>query len=130
MTDYQKNKVLNSLLILSSFIGYLEWVKDKKLFLFQLELEIISKVFSDPASVLHPLIILPFAGQLILLITLIQRKPNKVLILIGIAGLGILLGLMFVIGLMSLNFKILFSTFPFLMFAILTIRYHTKKTNP
>ncbi len=124
-----KSKILNFLLILTSLIGFLEWGKDGKQFLFQVEAEIISKLFTDPISIIHPLTILPLAGQLILLITLFQKKPNKVLTFISIGGLGILLGLMFAIGLIDLNFKILFSTIPFLVIAFLTIRYHRKRKN-
>lgn len=112
--------------MLTSLIGFLEWGKDNKQFLFQAEGEIVSKLFTDPVSVIHPFTMLPLAGQLLLLITLYQKKPNKIMIFIGIGGLGVLLGLMFVIGLISLNFKILLSTIPFLIISFLTIRYQRK----
>ena len=124
-----KSKVLNFLLILTSVIGFLEWGKDRKLFLFQAEAEIISKLFTDPVSVIHPFTLLPLVGQIILLTTLFQKKPNKVLTFISIGGLGVLLGVMFVIGLISLKLKILFSTIPFLVIAFLTIRYHRRRKN-
>ena len=130
MTDNLKSKLLNLLLILTSLIGYLEWGKDYKLFLFQVEAEIISKLFINPVSVIHPFTILPLTGQLVLLVTLFQKKPNKVLTFIGIGGLGVLLGLMFVIGLIALKFKILFSTIPFLVIAFLTIRYYSRLRKP
>ncbi len=123
LTDYAKGRVLIFLLILSSLIGFLEWGKESKRFLFQIEGEIISKLFIDPVSVLHPFTVLPLAGQLLLVITLFQKKPNKIMTLIGIGGIGVLLGLMFVIGVISLNLKILFSTIPFLVLSLLTIRY-------
>ena len=130
MTDYWKSKLLNLLLILTSLIGFLEWGKGYKLFLFQVEAEIISKLFINPVSVIHPFTILPLTGQLVLLVTLFQKKPNKVLTFIGIGGLGVLLGLMFVIGLIALKFKILFSTIPFLVIAFLTIRYYSRLRKP
>lgn len=123
LTDYAKGRVLIFLLILSSLIGFLEWGKESKRFLFQIEGEIISKLFIDPVSVLHPFTVLPLAGQLLLVIRLFQKKPNKIMTLIGIGGIGVLLGLMFVIGVISLNLKILFSTIPFLVLSLLTIRY-------
>ncbi len=122
-----KSKILNLLLILTSLTGYLEWGKDNKLFLFQMEAEVISKLFTDPLSVLHPLILLPLFGQVMLLITLFQHKPNKRLTYIAIGGLGALLGLMFVIGILNFNLKILFSTFPFIILAVLTIRNNRRK---
>jgi hypothetical protein len=124
-----KPKILNILLVLTSLLGYLEWGRDNKQFLFQAEAEIISKLFNDPNSVLHPFIILPLAGQILLLITLFQKSPNKIVTFIGIAGIGLLLGLMFVIGLISVNIKILSSTLPFLIIAVVTIRHHLKTTS-
>lgn len=119
-----KSKILNFLLVLSSLAGYLEWGKDNKMFLFQAEAEIVSKLTNDPLSVLHPFTVLPFVGQILLLITLFQKKPGRILTYVGIGGIGILLALMFVIGLISLNVKILASTIPFLVLAFVTIRHH------
>ncbi|MBK8192733.1 MAG: hypothetical protein IPK76_05895 [Lewinellaceae bacterium] len=122
-----KSKILNALLILSSLVGYLEWGKDNKLFLFQAEAEIISKLIDNPLSVLHPFTVLPFVGQILLLITLFQQKPGRILTYVGIGGIGILLALMFVIGLITLNVKVLASTIPFLVLAFVTIRHHRAK---
>lgn len=121
-----KSKGLNVLLILTSLIGYLEWGKNNKSFLFQAEVEIISKLFTDPLSVLHPFTFLPLIGQLILVFTLFQKSPNRFLTFVGMIGIGILLMLMFAIGAMTLNFYIVLSTVPFLMVSVLTVRYHLK----
>lgn len=124
-----KSKILNFLLVLTSLIGYLEWGEKQKLFLFQAEYEILSKLFKDPFSVLHPFTIIPLAGQSLLLSTLFQKIPNKAITYISIAGIGLLFGLMFIVGLISLKFKILFSTLPFITMAIITIRFHKKLKN-
>ena len=121
-----KSRLLNALLVISSLFGYLEWGQNNKMFLFQAEAEIVSKLFNHFASVMHPFTMLPLLGQVILLITLFQKRPNKKLTYIGIGGIGILLTLMFVIGCISFNFKILFSTIPFLTLGFFTIRYHWK----
>jgi len=126
-----KGKILTSLLIVSSLFGYLEWGQNNHMLLFQAEAEIITKLFTDPLSALHPFTVLPLLGQVLLLITLFQKRQSKILTYIGIGGIGILLALMFLIGCMELNFKILFSTVPFLVLAFLTIRYHRKtKVSP
>ncbi|HYV92049.1 MAG TPA: hypothetical protein VE978_09715 [Chitinophagales bacterium] len=122
-----KSKILNLLLILTSLFGFLEWGKGNKQFLFQLEKEIILKIFSEPASVIHPFTILPLTGQLLLLITLFQRNPGRILTYAGIGGIGVLLLMMFVIGLLSLDFKILLSTIPFLVIAVFTVIHHRRK---
>ena len=123
-----KSKILNLLLILTSLIGFLEWGKNNKLFLFQAEAEIISKLFTDPISVIHPFTIFPLVGQILLLFTLFQKKPNRMVTFISIGAIGILLSFMFVIGLISLNYKILLSTIPFLVIAFLTIKHYRNKS--
>lgn len=117
-----KQKILNSALIVTSLLGYLEWGKDNHSFLFQTEAVVFSKLFTEPASVLHPFVIFPMLGQIILIITLFQKTPSKLLTYSSIAGLGLLLGLMFAIGVMSFNYKIIISTLPFLIFSFLAIR--------
>ncbi len=121
-----KNKILNFLLIITSLIGYLEWSGDSHTFLFQGEAEIVYKLFTNPASVIHPFILFPLIGQILLLITLFQKSPSKILTYVSIVGLGLLLGFMFIIGIISLNFKIIISTIPFLIVAILTIQNFKK----
>jgi len=127
MNDTTKSKVFNLLLIVSSMLGYLEWGKGHQMFLFQAESEIFAKLFNQPGSVLHPFILFPFLGQLLLIITLFQKKPGKILTFTGIAGIGLLVGLMFVIGCLGLRFNILLSTLPYLFLAVLTIRHHLNR---
>ncbi len=121
-----KSKTLNFLLIIFSLIGYLEWSGNQHIFLFEAEIEIFSKLFTSPISVLHPFIILPIISQFLLLFTLFQKKPSKKLTYISIFGLGILLGFMLFIGLISLNYKIALSTIPFIVVSIITMLHHRK----
>ena len=121
-----KSKFFNFLIIITSLLGYLEWSGNHHSFLFQIESELISKLFIDPISVLHPFTVLPLIGQVILIITLFQRTPSKIMTYISIGGLGILLLLMFFIGLMNLNYKIIISTIPFLVVSVLAIRHYRK----
>lgn len=116
------SKILNTLLVLSSLIGYLEWSGNNHLFIVEAEREIILKLFTDPNSIIHPLIILPIGGQILLLLTLFQKKPNKIMTYISIAMLGCLLYLMLFIGIFSFNYKIIISTLPFLFISIAIVR--------
>ena len=116
-----KLRMLNLMILLSSFFGYLEWGKNQKLFLFQAEFDILKKIFSDLNSVLHPLIILPLIAQLILLVTLFQKYPSIKLIWIGIIGLAILFLFMFFVGCISMNLKIVLSTLPFIILSLIFI---------
>lgn len=122
-----KGKILNFLLVITSMFGYLEWGKDNHSFLFQTEAEIASKLFSDPGSALHPFVVLPLIGQLLLFVTLFQSKPSKRLTFIGMAGLALLLVFIFAIGLMSFNLKMALSALPFIVVAVLTIKHHKRR---
>lgn len=82
----------------------------------------LSKIFNDPFSVAHPFTVLPILGQIILVITLFQKPPSKTLIYISIGRLEILLLFMFIIGLMSFNYKIVLSVIPFIVVSILTVK--------
>lgn len=108
-----KSKILNLLLIVTSLFGYLEWGGNNSILLFQAEADIISKLFTDPTSVIHPFILLPLVGQILLLVSVFQNKPSHLLTYIGIACLALLLGFMFVIGILSLNYKIIFQLYHF-----------------
>jgi uncharacterized protein YacL len=121
-----KSKILNSLLLITSLFGYLEWSGQNHSFLFQVEADIFSKLFTDPLSILHPLTILPMLGQLLLVVTLFQKTQNKTLTFVSMGCLGILLGLVLVIGLMSLNYKIIFSTIPFIATCVIAIKHYRK----
>ena len=92
------------------------------MFMFQMEAEIFGKLISDPGSVLHPLVLLPLFGQLLLIITLFQARPGKWLTYAGISCIGLLLGFMFVVGLLGFYYKIYLSTLPFIILAIFAIR--------
>ena len=116
-----KRKILNGLAVLTSLVGYLEWGGGNSSFLFQAEWEVLGKFVNDPVAAAHPFTLLPLLGQVLLLVTLFQREPNRWLTYIGIACLSLLLVFMFLIGLLSLNFKILLSTIPFIVTAVLAI---------
>ncbi|MBI3218195.1 MAG: hypothetical protein HYZ44_01655 [Bacteroidetes bacterium] len=122
----RKLKILNGLLILTSLVGYLEWGKGNHQFLAEAEFEVVSKLIADPLSVWHPFTLLPMVGQILLLLTLFQSTPSRMISTVGIACLGVLLVFMFAIGLLGLHFKIVASTLPFLTLAALAIRGHWK----
>ena len=119
-----KAKLLNSGLIITSCIGYLEWGNDMSMFLIQGEIEVITKAFSNISALAHPFIILPLLGQLFLLITLFQKVPNKIVTYTGMFCIAVLLAFIFLIGAISFHYKIALSTVPFFFFVFLTIRHY------
>jgi len=124
--SHMKSKLFNALLLLSSLVGYLEWGQNRKMFLYQLEIEIFSKFMKDSVSIIHPFILLPFLGQLLLLFTLFQKNPGKTLTYIGMGGIGILLALLFLVGCLNRNPYIFFSTIPFFAISYFIIRHNRK----
>jgi hypothetical protein len=50
----------------------------------------------------------------LVLVTLFQRTPSRKLTTVGILLMGVLLGLIAIIGIISLNWRIALSTAPFL----------------
>ena len=121
-----KSKLLNFLLITFSLFVYLEWSGNHHIFLFEAEIEIFSKLFTSPKSVIHPFIVLPLMAQFLLLFTLLQKTPSKKLTYIGVFGLSLLFYFILLIGLISINYKIVISTIPFVFLSIITILHHRK----
>lgn len=113
-------KIYTALLILTSLLGYLEWGTDHKMFLFEMETDILQKGWSEPTSVLHPFVIIPLAGQLMLLITLFQKIPSKKLIWIGMIAIGLLFLFLLYIGIAGKNWQIALCALPFLGISVLT----------
>ncbi len=70
-------KLLNILLILTSLIGYLEWGKGNTAFLGYVEYELIFKGNRSTDSFLHPFVIVPLLGQVLLLFLSTYRKPKS-----------------------------------------------------
>ncbi|WP_026711308.1 hypothetical protein [Flavobacterium filum] len=116
-------KQFNILLFITSFFGYLEWGKDNHSFIFEVEWEVIAKVFSNPLAIVHPFILLPLLGQMLIFITLFQSIPSKKLTYIGIACMSILFGMMTIVGLLSLKWTILLSTLPFWIIVVMIFRF-------
>lgn len=116
------SKLINAGLIITVLFCYLEWgANNMHAFLFQIEYEIFQT--SDKAGTFtHPAVIVPLIGQLLLLITLFQKKPSRVLSTIGLIMLAALVLLVLLVGLLSLNWKIIVSTSPFLVVAFFYFR--------
>ena len=115
-----KTKILLLLLLISSLFGYLEWGGGNHIFLFDAEATLFYKLFTSPTKVIHPLIILPLVGQFLLFLSIFKKTPNRKVVYWGMASIGVLIGFMFFVGIISLNLKIIGSTLPFIIIAFLT----------
>ena len=120
-----RKKIKNALAVLTSLFGYLEWGGGNSMFLFQGEWEVLRRLATDPLSAAHPFTLIPLLGQVLLIATLFQKEPSRWLTYAGLACIGLLLLMVTFIGVIGLNYKMLFSTLPFIVaatFAIMELR--------
>lgn len=123
-----KNKrIINSLVIITFLIGYLEWGTDNSAFIFQAAWALVTSIPNDWQGLLNPFVLFPFAGIIFLLTTLFQVFPNRKLSLIGLACLAVLIVFLLFIGIISLNIRIVLSVLPFLVFSTLSLQVNWRK---
>lgn len=125
--DPNMKRLLNIFLLISFLFGYMEWGKGYNEFVFQAEADIFSKSLNNLSSLLHPLILLPLAGQLILIYTAFLKQPPRFLSFLALACLSTIMLFIFFIGLLAPNFRILASTIPFMVTGALILKYNWKK---
>ena len=120
-------KLLHLLVIIASLIGYLEWGNKQHLFIFQAEAQIFYSLLKHPSSVFHPLVVLPFLGQLLLATNMFKPNPKSIVSILGVCCIAILFLLLLLAGLLSKNYKIIMFTIPFFISAYLLLRSCKKK---
>ena len=79
------------------------------------------KYFKNPIATLHPLTIIPLIGQILLLIMFFKKLIQQCFYT-SLGCLGILIGFYPLVGIFSLNFKIIGSTIPFIICSIWSIK--------
>jgi hypothetical protein len=120
-----QQRILPIAIFLAFLFCYLEWAGGNSGFIFQLEYDAFSRGM-DKSSFMHPLIILPLVGQIMLFISIILLKRKA--ILVGILLLSVLVVVIFLVGLLAFNLKIILSALPFLVLSALYIsRYRKEK---
>lgn len=117
-------RIANVLLLVSSLICYLEWGGGNSGFLFQTEYAVFIKRSSD--SFLHPFVLIPLIGQILLIASTLKKQPSKLLTLIGLSMIGLLVLMVLFVGLLSMNAKIVGSTIPFILISVFFIRSYRK----
>lgn len=122
-----RNKILQLLILLSSFIVYLSWGKDQSKHIYEIEWDILKRIFTDIKSVFHPFVLLPLLGQVILFVTLFQKKINNKLVLFAIILLSILILFILFIGILQKDIKIISFALPFTLLSAHRIFFFRKK---
>jgi len=115
--ELSMSRLINLALLLSFLVCYLEWGGNQSAFLFEIEYSLLTGS-KDYHTFIHPLIFLPFIGQLILLHSLFRKEGGKRVTLIGWMLLSLLVVLILVVGLLTLDPKIIVSTLPFVLVSI------------
>lgn len=106
----------------------MEWPADHHIFIYQVEADLLWKR-EHPSDFFHPLIIIYFLGQLLLLVTIFQKTPGKKLTYAAIACLSCIMLLLLFIGLLGLKLKMILCSLPFVLTAVITIvNYKRQKT--
>ena len=118
-----KLKVLILLAVLSSFLGYLQWGKNQHSFVFENEFELLSKLPGNASTFTHPFVLLPFLGQLILILTLFKKKPHSFIIYIALGSIGILYLMILFVGFMGAGVLTALSAIPFLVISFIIVRF-------
>jgi len=113
-----KLRLINILLLTGLSICYLEWGKDQSGFLLGMEYEIFTGSHHSLQSFTHPFILLPLAGQLMLLCNICLRRPRKWLTIAGILLPGLLVLMILLVGMLAKSPEIIASTLLFLSTAV------------
>ncbi len=117
-TDRQVRS-LGAALVLTSGMAYLRWGGgSQSAFLFEMEGTILEKLTTAPQSVLHPFVILPLSGQLLLIGNTLLPRPRPGILLAGMALLGSLLSFILFAGILGQDPAVAGSCIPFLTVAV------------
>ena len=122
-------RIYTVLLLLTSLAGFMEWGTGSSAFLFETEMFVLSKMFTDFFSVLHPLILLPLAGQLMLLAAVFQRRPSRFLLFGGIILLSLIMVVILIAGILGVNPRMVLSVAPFFTVGAFTV-IEARKVSP
>jgi cobalamin biosynthesis protein CobD/CbiB len=115
-------------LLLSSLFVYLEWGGEQSVFLFMAEAAILKNLLTAPSENSHPMIVLPFIGQVLLLVNILKKEMSDGMAQWGLGLLSVLILFVTFIGIWTANIKIILSVIPFLVTATLLLReIHTSK---
>ncbi len=111
-------RLLNLGLLIAFQFCYLEW-PNHSMYVFEAEKEIFTKTENWISNFTHPIILLGLATQMILLFGALLPKINRKLNTLAVLLLGFLVLFFAIVGILSSNFKIIFSTLPFLVLAVI-----------
>ncbi len=113
------------IIVVAFQLCYLEWPPNHSMFIFEAEYQIFTKTSSYISNFSHPIILLGFISQIVLVLSAFYSKISNKLINISIILLSLLVLLFLLAGIFSINYKIILSCFPFL--SLTFIYFYIKK---
>ncbi len=116
-------------LFVSFLFCYLEWPPDNRFFVYEVAYNLLFEKSEKADAFSHPLVILPFLGQLLALTAVFLPKPKRWLVITAIALMGTLVLMLLIAGALSMNWKMVGSVLPFIASAWWCLRlFSNKKT--
>ncbi len=100
----------------------MEWGGGNSSTIFMAEYKILFGDEGIKQAFAHPLVLLPFIGQLLLLISLFTKQTSKKLIYTSIVLLGLLVIMIFLAAILRMNIKMVLSCLPFFVFSFFLFR--------
>jgi hypothetical protein len=91
---------------------YLEWA-DQSAFIYEIAYLVLFEQSDKASAFAHPLVLLPFLGQLLVLIALFLPQPKKWMVFTGMAMMGLLVLVLVLVGVFGKNWRIVLATVPF-----------------
>ena len=113
-------------LFVSFLFCYLEWA-DQSAFVYEVAYLLLFEKSEKASSFAHPLVLLPFLGQVLVLISLFMPKPKKWVVLTGMGMMGLLVLMLVLVGVLGKNWKIALATVPFLLSAVWCVKGFRRK---
>lgn len=83
------------------------------MFLFQAEADILKNIFRQPENYLHPFILLPLFGQVLLLVAFLRPKVANWIQMAGMLCLALIIFMILFIGIIEPSWKMILSASPF-----------------
>jgi hypothetical protein len=114
---FDKIRIIKIAIFISFLFCYLEWGGSQSSFIYQMEYSIFSED-DNVSAFTHPFILLPLIGQVILLVSIFLNERSRILTRISIIFLSVLVLMILLVGVLSLNIKIIASTLPFLLLSL------------
>ncbi|OOG73045.1 hypothetical protein [Algoriphagus sp. A40] len=118
------------LLILGVILGfsfcYTEWGTDQSAFIFEIEARFFEDLKDNISAFAHPLILAGLLGQIGLVSCIFIPKPKKWLLLGSLILLSVIVFFFLLAGILSGNYRIILSTFPFWILSFLLLKVKSK----